>query len=78
MMNFLISLKLYSAYIYFRPLKTALHAEYSVTDLCQGKLRAKNRAIQKVAIGLIARAKSSYVEGSLKVQTETCRRCGPC
>jgi hypothetical protein len=74
-MNSLISPKF--SYIYFRALKAAVHAQYNVTELCQGKLRLKNSVIRNVAIGLVAGAKTSYVEESLKVQTETPRRCGP-
>lgn len=33
--------------------------------------------IQNVAFVLIAGAKTSYAEGSLEVQTETPRQCGP-
>jgi hypothetical protein len=74
-MNVLISPKF--TYIYFRAQKAAVHAEYNVTDLCQGKLRLKKSVKQNVAIGLIAGAKTSCAEGSLKVQTETPHRCSP-
>jgi hypothetical protein len=58
-------------------LKAAVHAEYNVTDLCQGKLRLKNSVIQNVAIGLIAGAKTSYERKFKSAQPETPRRCGP-
>lgn len=74
MMNFLISREL-NVHL-FQGLKAAVHAEYNITDLCQGELRPKNSVKENVAIGLIAGDKTSYAEGSLKVHTETPRRCG--